>query len=283
MSSKIGFIEDGHIYFYEDLVLSSTTTYLSKFSDPFDPEYQSLIYAYKQALTEEEYKRLRSAVFGFDFKPPEAELNDIFIPICGDNIEEHKNHIKYEWSQAGPKGTAFHKERELESHARGYEINPWDQKQYPLITFDKKYDNEVYDMDLSIIPDGFYTEFLVYDKALPLEKAVCGTIDLLWIETVGGVRYSDTGDYKTNSKKPEDKKFSKMKPPLNHLYQNKISDYSLQGSWYQEMMRSHGFTPRRSSFTWYEDYDVNKSLQFDFLVKTKEINLIRDYIKSNKL
>ena len=274
---KIGFVEDGHKYFIDDVILRGVTTVLGSYSPEFDSMYTSRVLAYKSILTEDEFKRLRKEAFGFNYKPDESIMFPLFDEICGgsENVEVTQNTILQDWLDVGTRGTALHKDRENESIARGFEINPWTHKSFPVITFPKAYDNEVYDMDLSVIPDGYYTEFLVYDKTLPLDNTVCGTIDRLWVETVDGIRYTDTGDYKYNTKAPGDSKYNKMHYPLEHLWSNKVVNYSLQASWYQQMLRSHGFVPRNSEFTWYSDGDPTETIRYPVVVMIKEIEAIR--------
>ena len=116
----------------------------------------------------------------------------------------------------------------------------------------------------------------MYDKNLPLEHTVCGTIDRLWVETVDGIRYTDTGDYKYNTKAPEESKYNRMHKPLSHLWANKVVNYGLQASWYQQMLKSHGFVPRNSEFTWYSDGDSTESRRYPVVVMVKEIEAIRE-------
>lgn len=280
--AKIRFEEKNHKYLLGEVSLRSVTSILSELSPEFNANYISKGSAYKRILGEDEYKRLRKEVFGFNFKPNQDLLFPIFDPLCGgeDKVKLIQQEFLQEWEDSGTRGTAFHKERELESIARGYEINPWTGKKFKVITYDKSSDNEVYDMDIFSLPDGYYTELLVYDKTLPIENTICGTIDRLWIETIDGVRYTSSGDWKTNSNAPKNDKFARMKPPLEHLWANKITNYSLQASWYQMMLESHGFTPKDAAFTWYKDYDVNQSKDYPVIIMRKEIELIREYVKN---
>ena len=280
--AKIRFEEKNHKYLLGELSLRSVTSILSELSPEFNANFISKGSAYKRILGEDEYKRLRKEVFGFNFKPDQDLLFPIFDPLCGgeDKVKLIQQEFLQEWEDSGTRGTAFHKERELESIARGYEINPWTGRKSKVITYEKSSDNEVYDMDIFSLPDGYYTELLVYDKTLPIENTICGTIDRLWIETIDGVRYSSTGDYKTNSNAPKNDKFARMNPPLEHLWANKITNYSLQASWYQMMLESHGFTPKDAAFTWYKDYDVNQSKDYPVIIMRKEIELIREYVKN---
>lgn len=281
--SFIKFEEERHRYSYDEILLRSVTSVIKELSPEFDALYTSRASAHKKMLGDEEFKRLRKEIFGFDFKPNKDYSFPIFDELCGggDKVELIQKDILQDWDDSGTKGTAFHKEREEESIKRGEELNPFNNKMYKVITFDKQYDNQVYDMDLFKLPDGYYTELLVYDKALPLEHTVCGTIDRLWIETIDGIRYTMTDDYKTNAKELTEAKFNRMLPPLSHLWENKITNYSLQASWYQMMLNSHGFTPLNAAFTWYKDYDVNQSKMYPVIVMKNEINLIREYILEN--
>lgn len=288
MSSKIVFTEDGHRYGYKDKVIkNSVTTVIGKMSDPFDPEYTSLAWAYKKTLGDEVFIRLRREVFGYDFKPDREYLCPLFDGICEDMDEVIKvrNEATLEWSLAGPRGTAFHSEVEKGILDKGYSTNPWDKKDYKVFTFDKEFDNEVYDMDLYKLPDGVHTEVLVYFKVAEedIENTIVGTIDVLYIETIDGVRYTDTDDHKTGVSEPESVRFNKKKKPLDHLWSNKIVDYSLQASMYQMAMASHGFTPRFSSFTFYENYDPTSGVFFPVMIMKDEVNKILEAVKNGEL
>lgn len=276
---RIVFIEENHNYKYKDHNLSSVTKEVGKYSQPFDDIYQSRMSAYKEILGEEHYLQLRKEIFGFNYKPSSDIIIPLFDEYCGvENVEEVQNRFLYDWKMSGVNGTLFHREREMESYARGVEWNPFVEKEFPVRVLKKEYDNESWGMDLSLIEDGYYCEFIVFDNISFPEETLCGTIDRLWIETDPrtGIRYSDTGDYKTNSSPPKHSKYNKMLGPLSHLYSNKMVDYNLQASLYQEMLRTHGFTPRNSSFTHYTDYDVNKAKEYPLVLLQDEAKLILD-------
>lgn len=280
----IYFTEEGHKYIYEptNLQLRSTTTEIGKFFPKFDGQYQCYVSAFKEILGEKEFLRLRKEVFGFDYKPDATVAFPFFTNICGEK-EVEETRIKYleDWDQSGPRGTAFHLERELEAIARGFEKNPFTGIDFPVITFEKQYDNQVYSMDLFELPDGYYPEVLVYDKALPIEKTVCGQVDKLWIETIDGVRYTYTDDFKTVTKYPEESKYNRATGIFSHMWANSITKYSLQGSYYQLMLESHGFTPLDSAFTCYLNYDVSTAKMYPFVVKRKEIESLREHLRNN--
>lgn len=274
----IWFEEETHGYFYDGIRLSSVTSEIGNYSEKFDKDYQSSISAYKELLGDA-FLEIRKKVFGFDFKPSGQFLFPLFDQLVDKSLfEETKEKYKADWEGSSTRGTEFHLQREKESIERGYEVNPFTEKEFPVITFEKQYHNQVFDMDLFKLPDGFHSELLVYDNALPLNKTVCGQIDKLWIETIGDKRYVDTDDYKTNKDTLKEHKYSRMLPPLDHLWSNSIVKYSLQASWYQMMLESHGFVIRNAAFTHYENYDVNKSKMYPVIVMKDEINLIREDI-----
>lgn len=280
----IYFTEEGHRYAHlpSGLVLTSATTVIGQFFSKFDGEYQCYVSAFKEILGESEFLRLRKEVFGFEYKPDANVAFPFFTTICGDSaVEEIRLRYLQEWDESGPKGTQFHRERELESIARGDMKNPFTGNTLPVITFEKQYDNQVYSMDLMELPDGFYPEILIYDKALPLEKTVCGQVDMLFIETVDGVRYSFTDDFKTTFKYPEEYKYNRCTGIFSHMWDNSVSKYTLQGSYYQMMLESHGFTPHSSAFTAYLNYDVSTAKMYPFVIKRKEIESLRNFILGN--
>ena len=281
---KIVFIDDGHKYLYKYNSLLSGTTFIKKYNPPFDSEKMSTISAVKKIIGEDLYKRLRKEIFAFNFKPDIEDVLDIFIPICGgkDNLAEVKKSILEEWDDSGPKGTSFHKDRENEFIEAGFAVNPFTGNSLPIITFDKSFDNEVYSMNLMDCPDGFYTEFLVFHNGIDPSRTICGTIDMLWIESDGENRFTYTDDWKTNSSEPSDSKFEKMLPPIQDLFSNKHNDYILQGSLYQSMLMSHGFTPKQSAYTWVKNYDKNQLTRkpFKFMFDKIEL-LLKDYNNVN--
>ncbi len=277
----IVFKEINHAYTWNDVKLRSCTTEIGKYFSKFDPEYQSLISALKEVLGDDTYKRLRKEVFGYNYKPEEFLLEQVFFPLIGEtDLGPIREQFKQKWEDSGTKGTAFHLVRENESIENGFEKNPFNGKDYKVITFEKQFDNQVYDMDLSKLEDGYYPELLVYDKALPIELTVCGQIDRLWIDTVDGVRYVYTDDYKTNTTMDKGK-FSRCKAPLSHLWSNSFTKYELQASWYHMMLQSHGYTSLDAAFTHYTDYDVNKSVRYPVIIKKKEIELLRQEIMND--
>lgn len=281
---KIIFIDEGHKYVHlpSGSVLTSATTTIGQFFPKFDGEYQCYISAFKEILGEEKFLKLRKEVFGFDYKPDASIAFPFFTGICGtEDVEKVRLQFLDNWNESGPKGTEFHKERELESIERGYEISPFTGREFPVITFDKEHENEVYSMDLFELPDGYYPEVLIYDKALPIEKTVCGQVDKLFIETIDGIRYTSTDDYKTVNKYPEESKYNKCSGIFSHLWANSMTKYSLQGSYYQMMLESHGFVPHSSAFTAYLNYDVNTAKIYQFVIKRKEIELLRKFILEN--
>ena len=78
------------------------------------------------------------------------------------------------------------------------------------VTQCQSFDYESWGLNLFSIPDGYYSEFIVFDNLSPLEKTLCGTIDRMWVETdySTGIRYTDTSDYKTNSDPPKNSKYN---------------------------------------------------------------------------
>lgn len=264
---------------YKENKLNSVTTEVGKYSEPFNNMYQSRASAYKEILGEKLYLSYRKEVFGFNYRPDESILFPLFDNLCGlEEVEEVQNKFLEKWRMSGVNGTYFHKDRENESYQRGYEINPFTGKSFDVRVLEKQYDNESWGLDLFSIPDGYYSEFIVFDNLSPLEETLCGTIDRLWVETDQdtGIRYTDTGDYKTNTDPPKVSKYNKMYPPLNHLWSNKINDYNLQASLYQNLLSTHGFTPRHSSFEHFMDYDVTRSTVYPLTLLKDEAQIILD-------
>ena len=101
--------------------------------------------------------------------------------------------------------------------------------------------------DLRTLPDGLYTELIVYNN----EYGIFGTIDRCIIETIDNIRYVDIKDYKTNDDldfesyyNPRTKKYSMLEQPCSHLMDTKYSKYSLQLSTYAYFMERYGYIIR---------------------------------------
>lgn len=97
------------------------------------------------------------------------------------------------------------------------------------------------------LEDGIYPELILYNN----EFEVCGTADLVKIETIKGKRYVDISDYKTSEKidinsyqHPVTKKHQMLLPPCQNLMDCNFSLYALQLSTYAFFLERYNYIPR---------------------------------------
>jgi ATP-dependent exoDNAse (exonuclease V) beta subunit len=130
-------------------------------------------------------------------------------------------------------------------------INPWTNDEFPLHQWDKKFDNEAWPGELSDLPDGAYSELLVYN----LELNVAGQIDMCFIERKGKKKLAWIGDYKTNEKKPPTSDLDCGIGPLSHLNASKHSRYAMQLSMYAYILEKAGFEIQQIGYSFYKNYE----------------------------
>lgn len=240
--------------------------------EDFDEMYRSRLSAYKRILGELRFKELKSSFFGFTKDPEESVMFPIFDDICGlSEVEEVQNDFLMEWKMSGINGTDFHKDREEETKAAGGKINPFTGNWCNHIDFKKDFDNQTISLDFSTLEPGMYTEFLAFDKSIELSRTLVGTIDELFIEIdkKSGRKVAYTDDFKTNGSAPKVYKNKKCKPPISHLYENKVTSYELQSSLYLHLLSTHGLEIGAGAYTHYTDYDpsTGKMKKCQFLEK----------------
>lgn len=223
-----------------------------------------------------------SSIFEDDYE----NLNLLFkavkyanIPLK--NLEEHRNQILEQWKgkrdTANVKGNSYHRGRELNAIARGFEINAFDNKEYsihPEILLNaypdsddptlEVYEELMWNMDFATqkraisnnyyedLPDGFYPELLLWND----DYKIAGTSDKIFIESNRGIgtRMVDVDDYKTSAvidKKSfyvRGKGHRMMQYPLDNLMDCKHTHYHLQVSVYAYMLEEMGFEVRNVGY-----------------------------------
>lgn len=136
-------------------------------------------------------------------------------------------------------GHEFHKNKEEYSENQVIELRfkkPYKVRNQYLIHTD----------DLFEYPDGLYNEMDLWHHGYQ----IAGRADKVFIETIGGIRYVDIDDYKTNeqiemlSYKYKNGSYKMMLRPLGHLMDCNYIHYELQQSIYAFMLESYGFTIR---------------------------------------
>ena len=282
---KVIYRDIDHTYWMGDKRLTSVSRTIGKFKNPYDKEYWSYNTAFKRLIPD--FKELKREILESlgrwkypDYIKPGAEW---FFPILEDFIgdmeiiKETQQIVLKEWKDkndnANIKGTQFHLDREEESIKRGYEINPFDGKEYPVINPPKEYDNQSIVENLYDLEEGYYPELLIWDE----ELGMAGQADKVWIKKGRKYKYYYGDDYKTNEEKPKKSGgMDKMLPPLSHLKDNKYVHYNLQSTLYAGMMYRAGFKIGGTQISWYKDYDVNQCTVIPYKFLWKEFCSMMD-------
>lgn len=256
--TKVIFFESNHTYWYGDRKVPSVGSVFKKYFPEFDKDYWLTHNALKLAFGKE-YENHYSSIKGI--KPDRAELFGPFMKLLTPaELRKLKKEESDRWGIKSEislfKGSKFHKEREDEDYEKGYSINPFNGKEYEVITFDKFYDNESYGLDLSQLPNGAYPEALLFNKD---KITLAGQTDKIFIDSYKGKKYVDINDYKTGEKKPSKSSPERCYSPIDSLYASNHNKYVVQINLYMHLLSTHGLIPRDKAYTFYEEYDVNKS------------------------
>ena len=319
--------KEAHRYIKDEKDYMSVSAVLDKYQNPYNSTYWSLYKAYELYVTQEMIKadpklaklaestlsKKAKAIINegidsfylysgeFELKVPENEKALRFAivnsPATEEDIEKCLEAIKLKWDDkrdgANLKGNSYHRSREISAIKNGFEINAYDNKEYPVhvellagtfekqgsdpretvlrgIDFaDKKY--TVLD-NLMDLPDGFYPELLLWND----EYQVAGTADRVFIETILGERFVDIDDYKTNavlkrtSFYVRGKGYKMLLPPVNHLMDCKHVRYNLQVSMYGFFLEQMGFTVRQVGY-----HHLNVLNKLDYL-RDEVIDILND-------
>ena len=249
---KILFSSKDHKYTSGDKIFTSVSKLVSLYKNEFDSEYWSVYKALQRIYGDEEFKRLKGS--GGDLGALIEQTDSV---ILNNTIEE----IKQEWKDKNiksiDKGNLYHMAKEQSSYKRGYEVNPFDNKEYPVIgDFSEKEEKYSIIDNLYDLQDGFYAELLMWND----QHSIAGQSDKIFIETIDDKRYVDVDDFKSNSKiSTYGFKGQRMKAPLSHMQDCNHSHYNLQISAYAWLMEQFGFIPRNLSFHHY-----NKMYKLDY-------------------
>ena len=268
------FHKEGHKYFINGKRGYSVNRVKDFFKDPLDQGYWQTYKAIELAIGVEEFKHLKKKEFKYPLisKPPMSWLVNLAnFRLTPAEFFEYKNQIKQKWKDSQTDGTKFHDDRENELYERGYAINPWDKNKYTVKKFEKQYDNQSIISDLSELEDGCYPELLVWLEVGDIY--ITGQIDLPYIGTEGGVRYTDVDDYKTNAKLTRTSSY-KYHKPFQHLDTSKITNYSIQMSGYQYILECWGYQPRNTALTHYKDYDPSTGKRYELKYYRDEVKLM---------
>lgn len=258
------FSEKNHEYIHVESgnKLIGWTKLISNFSKSFDRENQLICSAYKMYLGDESYNSLVKGEFGRLYDLNQEEVASYLKREVPYDITHLMNELSYEWDYSNILGSKFHKDQEMISYLRGYDINPFTEDRFKTIKLERNHDNQSAHDCLIDLEDGYYPELLVWDYSMDQSKTPVTQIDRCFIETVDGVRYVDIDDFKTNKKRPFKSTSAYLKPPFNKIYDNTEEKYKLQAMFGAKLMETHGFTPRFCAFTHYLNYDIEKSKMY---------------------
>lgn len=257
----VEFTDKDHSYLCNNIKYTSASGLFKNFQQPFDSPNKTLMKAYGELLDKQKVNSVRKKTRDY----PHLFVQEIEKSVDQGIIEEANKIAKEyakQWSKAGVEGSSFgterHSEKEKLDIDRGWSLNPYTDKKIQIpdhyYKMREKYshlDNVSMADDLSTLPDGYYPEFLIHWH--PWETA--GQADKAYIETVGGVKYLDLDDWKTD-KKIKDKGFfhkyrgmQKLLFPLDHIPDANRYIYEIKISFYAYMCEQHGLVPRNLGFT----------------------------------
>jgi hypothetical protein len=266
----VQFIEKGHKYLNElGKPYTSATTLIGKYKEPFDGEYWSM-YKAVQRLVEEEHNEYyfqqwkgsigyKNVINTFVNEADEATIEKLKT-----TQEVIKKEWEYEKNIACFNGSNFHKAKE-----DGWLAKP---EHYEGVIKRQWYTTGVQDMSGKNIspedlPDGVYSELVLWNHFYE----IAGQADIVYIETVDGVRYIDIDDYKTNKKidetsyqNPRTKKYKMMQKPLGTVMDCNHGHYSLQLSLYAWMLEQFGFKVRNINFQHWNNVGTKEEPHYEF-------------------
>ena len=288
----VKFIEEGHKYVHSSgEYYTSTTTIIGKYKEPFDSQYWSLYKAIERFVIEtngadvwDHYKRK----VGYKnvipiYKKKAKEDNKAIINLYQQKI---LSEWEYEKNIACFNGSNFHAAKEkgwLEKtdHYDGVRYKNWHK-----LGIQDMGDTNVNPKDL---PDGVYSELILWNN----QYKAAGAADIVYIETVDGVRYIDIDDYKTNKKIEEQSYYNKhtrchkmMLAPLANVMDCNRCHYELQISTYAYYLECFGFVPRYLNFQHYNNvgtkeepkYKFNKNYELEYK-KEEVVKMLKHFNK----
>lgn len=247
---KILFKDTTHAYVSQKGNYTSNSAFVGTFMHKFDAEFNATRSVFKSMFKNEWMDALQKT--DNDAEKAVPMLKEVLDPS---QYRFFVDELINAWEEKGKKsaqiGTMFHKQLETEAIETGMLRLNKNRKNIPVNvnTFvPDGYDNCTWADNLYDIPDGAYVEFIVFNDLIK----VAGTIDMLFVTTINGVRYVDIDDYKFVEelrKRPKywsykDKDKMHMKHPVSHLYQTNYFEYNLKISMYAWMLEQFGFKLR---------------------------------------
>lgn len=234
------FYEEGHRYILNGKELHSASSISGRFqSRPFDADYQAPIQVAKYGETEEYWKRL-------------WERDRFKAAALGTKTHEFGESLAYLMAGHPEFIRPAIRPQFLESQNYLADIHP---KETAVRLF------------LNDLPSSYHlvlNEAKVYsgknpDPAKNLKEQLCGTFDMLyWYD--GGGDASKAGfivfDYKTNSGLTKDYNRQNnvmLLPPFDNMYQEPLSEYTIQLSLYSLMLEDIGLKVLARKLIWLKD------------------------------
>jgi hypothetical protein len=282
------FREEDHVYIniYTGQKYISATTLIGEYKQPFDKDFWSEYKAVERFVIEssskKDWENWKSSV---GFKNVIKEFKKKATPDKIQKVQEYTEDILREWEYekniACFNGTNFHKAQE-----HGWLAKPEHKVKDKVYSVGEAFTNkkstdyldEVYNIPKPIkdLKDGVYSELTLWSNYYK----VAGQADIVFIETIDGVRYVDIDDYKTNKEiktvsYKSRKGYEKMKSPLNSVMNCNYCHYNLQLSLYLYLLELEGFVPRNIEFQHWSNigskedpkYVKNKVYQMEYLQK----------------
>lgn len=251
------FYEEGHRYILNGKELHSVSTighrYLNK---PFNADYQATLYASKHGQTAEYWKG-------------QWECNSFKATTLGTKTHEFGESLAYLMAGHPEFIRPAIRPQFLESQNYLADIHP---KETAVRLF------------LNDLPSSYHlvlNETKVYsgknpDPAKNLKEQICGTFDMLyWFD--GGGDASKAGfvvfDYKTNANITDDYNRQKnimLLPPFDNMYQEALSEYTIQLSLYSLMLEDIGLKVIDRKLIWLKDETYEKVTVPDISAKLRK-------------
>jgi len=276
----IRFTKDTHTYTTDGFPCYSVNTIKDYFKDKMDEEYWKKYKAVELCVPK--FKELKRERFKFPqiARPPVDwldELIDFYIPDY--MYESAYQDVCSDWQASKDDGTDFHDEREAEMYQKGFAVNPWDNKEYPVKEYKKSYDNQSIIQDLGNLEYGCYPELLVFQRAGDI--FVTGQADVVYVTED---KYIYIDDYKTNKKFSRSKSSRKYYKPFEHLDTSKFTNYAIQMSMYAYILETAGFKVRNVGLHHYKNYDVSTAKKYDLPYYKDEVkDMMKLFSENHKI
>lgn len=247
MEPHIVFDNQNHSYIRtkDNTIYTSGTTLIKKYSQPFNSDFWTLYKTYEAILDPFQWNK---AYLVFKVHGQDAFKEYVNNTYGTDNeIKGKQTILNMDWGlkkdTSATAGTSKHFLHEFKwNSVKSIKFGDYTVLNGRLLFHELNYDNWSLVDNLKDLPDGYYTEFLIFND----EYEIAGQIDLLIVLTIKNVRYVYLYDYKTNEKIKQSQYSSTgekvvMKHPLTKYFDVNYTHYRLQLNLYSWMLEEHGF------------------------------------------